>query len=334
MTKKPVNTKEQDYGTGRLKLGFSKTMDILLPYIGRKIIEQVKIVWFIIAYLVLFQIFVLKLPIVFSLMIAVGVLFVILGLTFFMEGLDVGLMPFGEIIGSVLPKKSKLPVILIFAVLLGIGATFAEPAIAVLKAAGSGVEAEKAPLLYSLLNDFSGQLVGSVGLGVGIAVLLGIVRFLYGLSLKILIIPMVITLSVITVYAHFDKTLISIAGLAWDCGAVTTGPVTVPLVLALGIGVCRIVQSGNSEGSGFGIVTLASLFPILAVFLLGIYHIQMDDYYGRPNYKNTAIVQKVQVKKQKAKEAPIIPKGFTKNEFDYFKKNNMIAHGEIGRAHV
>ena len=176
MTKKPVNTKEQDYGTGRLKLGFSKTMDILLPYIGRKIIEQVKIVWFIIAYLVLFQIFVLKLPIVFSLMIAVGVLFVILGLTFFMEGLDVGLMPFGEIIGSVLPKKSKLPVILIFAVLLGIGATFAEPAIAVLKAAGSGVEAEKAPLLYSLLNDFSGQLVGSVGLGVGIAVLLEIGR--------------------------------------------------------------------------------------------------------------------------------------------------------------
>ena len=153
----------QDYGSGKVKLGLKKTLSIIMPYLGKKTMEQVKSVWFIIFYLVLFQVLVLNIPIVYSLTIAAGVALVIAGLTFFMEGLELGLMPFGEIIGAVLPRKSKLPVIMIFSVLLGIGATFAEPAIFVLKAAGAGVEAKKAPLLYSLLNDFSGQLVGCVG---------------------------------------------------------------------------------------------------------------------------------------------------------------------------
>ena len=121
----------------------------------------------------IFQILVLNLPIVFSLMISLGILFVIIGLTLFMDGLEIGLMPFGEIIGRLLPKKSKLPMIMLFSFLLGVGATFAEPAIAVLKEAGSGVEPEIAPLLYSLLNDYSNQLILAVGAGVGLAVLLG-----------------------------------------------------------------------------------------------------------------------------------------------------------------
>ncbi len=261
----------QDYGSGKVKLGVKKTLNIITPYFVKKVMEQVKSVWFIIFYLILFQVLVLNLPIVYSLTISAGVGLVIFGLTFFMEGLELGLMPFGEIIGAVLPRKSKLPVIMIFSVLLGVGATLAEPAIFVLKAAGAGVKPDEAPLLYSLLNDFSNQLVACVGLGVGIAVLLGVMRFLYGWSLKVLIIPLVLVLTGLTVWSHFNEFLVPIMGLAWDCGAVTTGPVTVPLVLALGIGVCRIVSSGSSEGGGFGVVTLASLFPIIAVFLLGIF---------------------------------------------------------------
>ena len=215
----------------------------------------------------------LKLPIVFALTISFGVALVVAGLTFFMEGLELGLMPFGEIIGSVLPRKSKLPVIMLFSVLLGIGATLAEPAIFVLKQAGAGVKPDQAPLLYSLLNDFSGQLVACVGFGVGIAVLLGVVRFLYGWSLKVFILPLVGVLTTLTVWAHFNEFLVPIMGLAWDCGAVTTGPVTVPLVLALGIGVCRIVSGGSSEGGGFGVV------PLL-IFFGGF----MSIFYSVPSY--------------------------------------------------
>ena len=69
----------------------------------------------------------------------------------------------------------------------------------------------------------------------------------------------------------FNAQLSKILGLAWDCGAVTTGPVTVPLVLALGIGIAHSAGKGGGSLSGFGIVTLASLFPILGVQLLGLY---------------------------------------------------------------
>ena len=89
-------------------------------------------------------------------------------------------------------------------------------------------------------------------------------------SLKPFIYVGVLTLSAITLYFQFEPsgTLAPVLGLAWDCGAVTTGPVTVPLVLALGIGVCRVVATGGSSNTGFGVVTLASLFPILAVLTL------------------------------------------------------------------
>ena len=319
----PTMSSEQDYGTGKLKLSFAKTMDIIKPYVSNRFMEQVKGVWFIIFYLVAFQIIVLGLPIVYSLMISTGILIVIIGLMFFMEGLMLGLMPFGEIIGAKLPRKSKLPVILGFSFLLGVGATFAEPAIAVLKAAGAGVIPSKAPLLYSLLNEFSDQLVYCVGAGVGVAVLLGVLRFLYGWSLKIFIVPLVLILSTFTIWAHMNEVLSPIIGLAWDCGAVTTGPVTVPLVLALGIGVCRVVSTGDSSSAGFGIVTLASLFPIIAVLCLGTYHYRANDYYGAPN-SQIGKVTTVAASPDESKEVAVREQGFTEAEFKKFTTSGNI----------
>jgi hypothetical protein len=288
-------------------------------------------VWFIIAYLLFFQILVLHLPLVHSLTIALGVLIVIVGLTFFMEGLRLGLMPFGETIGAILPRNSRLPLIMGFAFLLGVGATFAEPAISVLKKAGGGVSPADAPLLHSLLNDFSGQLVAAVGVGVGIAVMLGIIRFFFGWSLKVFILPLVTLLCALTLYAHSDPVLNPIIGLAWDCGAVTTGPVTVPLVLALGIGVCRIVSAEDSGSSGFGIVTLASLFPILAVLILSIYHLHAGDYHGAPNYCGApaAAVQAAETEapaqevEKQIEEKPVHP--FTKEEFLEYEKTGRLS---------
>ena len=267
-----------------VRLGIRGTFAILWPYFRNNLVEQIKSIWFIVLYLAFFQIIVLGLPTVYAAMIGAGIAIVAVGLMFFMEGLRLGLMPLGETIGAVLPRNSSLPIILGFAFLLGIGATFAEPAIAVLKQAGGGIEPSDAPLLFSLLNDFSGQLLLSVGLGVGAAVALGILRFFYDWSLKILIVPGVLILLALTIFAHGNPVLQPILGLAWDCGAVTTGPVTVPLVLALGIGVCRIVGDGETSHAGFGIVTLASLAPIIAVLLLGLHHYYADDYFGRPGY--------------------------------------------------
>lgn len=284
--------------------------------------DQVKSIWFIIFYLCVFQILVLKLPVVYSGMITAGIFVVALGLMFFMEGLRLGLMPFGESIGTMLPRKSKLPVILGFSFLLGIGATLAEPSIAVLQAAGAAISPEQAPLLFSLLNDFSGQLVACVATGVGIAVALGIVRFFYGWSLKLIIIPCILTLCFLTVWAQANPFLAPVMGLAWDCGAVTTGPVTVPLVLALGIGVCRIVSSGsNNNNAGFGIVTLASLFPIIMVLGLSIYHLTAKDFYGQENYQGEPVAVEAAPKEQ---STSLATGTFTKGDHENYAQTGVL----------
>jgi multisubunit Na+/H+ antiporter MnhC subunit len=276
---------EQSSDSKKLQLTFQQKIGILLSFAKDKVVEQIQCVWFIILYLIVFQVLVLGLPIVYSLMIAAGIMIVILGLAFFMEGLRLGLMPLGEALGSTLPRKKILgipclPTSLAFGFVLGAFATFAEPAIGVLRAAGAGVDPTAAPLLWTILNTGAGLLVNCVGVGVGIAVLLGVLRFYKGWSLKPFIYAGVIILSCITLYMQFsDDRLKHVLGLAWDCGAVTTGPVTVPLVLALGIGVCRIVSTGGSSNTGFGVVTLASLFPILAVMCYALYLFNTDNYY-------------------------------------------------------
>ena len=257
--------------SGRVSVSFGQALKMLGPYAQSKIVEQIKTVFLIVAYLVLFQLVVLNIPISDALVVAIGIGVVVLGLAFFMEGLFFGLMPLGEICGIRLPQKTVLPVILTFAFILGLGATFAEPAIGVLKSAGSSVQAWDAPLLFLILNKHSDALVWSVGVGVGIAVLFGMLRFLYSWSLKPFVYVLYAIGGSISIWAYFDPNLVHLTGLAWDCGAVTTGPVTVPLVLALGIGISRVASSGGGAAGGFGVVTLASAFPILAVLGLGIY---------------------------------------------------------------
>lgn len=279
----------------KIKMTWKQKNDLLVPYIKKRIIEQIKAVAIIIIYLILFQTMVLNIQISEASIIASGLAVVIFGLAFFMEGLFLGLMPLGDTIGVKLPQKSKVPVILIFSFILGVGVTFAEPAIGVLKAAGSFVKPWDAPLLFLLLNKFSNYLVYAVGIGVGLAVLAGMLRFIYNWSLKPYLYIGITGIIIFSIWAEFNPNLRYILGVAWDCGGVTTGPVTVPLVLALGIGISRIVSKSNSELSGFGVVTLASLFPIYTVLICGLLFINNvpkpmseDKFYLKENFEKAS----------------------------------------------
>lgn len=254
-----------------VKLTGGEIVRLIQPYVSVRFMEQIRAVVPLALYLALFQLLILDQLVEDSWLITGGLFAVIVGLMFFMEGLKLGLMPFGEVIGSGLPSKSPLPVVLLITLLLGIGVTFAEPAIGALQAAGGNVSVERAPYLYAMLNEWSGVLVLVVGVAVGLAAVLGTLRFLYGWSLKPLIYMALVPLLLLTIYASTDPDLNVMLGLAWDAGAVTTGPVTVPLVLSLGIGIAAAAGKGDSGLSGFGIVTLASLFPIIGVLLLGFY---------------------------------------------------------------
>ena len=267
----PKPKKGKDLRPEKIDVGFSKALQLLAPYTYIRVLEQVKAVVPLAAYLFLFQLLILRQPIASASSITLGLIAVIIGLAIFMEGLKTGLMPFGNIIGDTLPKKASMPVVLIIIAILGVGVTYAEPAIGALQAFGSSIVPEDAPYLYEILNNRTQPLVLMVGAGVGLAAVIGTIRFVKGWSLKPLIYLALLPTIGLTIYAWNNPDLRTILGLAWDCGAVTTGPVTVPLVLSLGIGIAASAGKGDSSLSGFGVVTMASLFPIIAVLVLSIY---------------------------------------------------------------
>ena len=145
----PVETDDEGnelpYVPPKIHLKAFDAYRLIMPYTSVRTMEQVKAVVPLALYLVLFQILILRQDVIDSGVITVGLIAVIIGLMLFMEGLKVGLMPLGEILGSSLPVKSTLPVVLTVTFLLGIGVTFAEPAIGALKAAGENLSVEQAP---------------------------------------------------------------------------------------------------------------------------------------------------------------------------------------------
>ena len=231
-----------------------------------------------------------------------GMLCAIVGLTLFTDSLRICVMPLGELIGREMPRKLPQAAVLFIALCLGILCTYAEPALASLRPLARLVERNKTPYLYIVLNDFLEPLIFSIGLGVGVAAMIGILRFQNEWNMKKVILATVTPCLICSCYMKWgNPELMPILGLAWDCGAVTTGPVSVPVLLALGIGAMktskekklarRMLQQAVLGGGqqpaldGFGIVTLASLFPVLAVQLLGIvlsFIYTHDDIVNRP----------------------------------------------------
>ena len=243
---------------------------LVTPYVSVRLREQVLAVIPLALMLIGFQALALRTSPEEAEAIALGVCAVILGLMFFMEGVKLGLMPFAENIGFLMPGRSDPLTILAFGGLLGAAATFAEPAIGALQSAGTSVSGARAPLLKFLLGPRVDWLVTAVAASVGAAVILGMLRFMYGWRLKRLVGLVVPVCLALTAYAASRPGLDQVIGLAWDCGGITTGPVTVPLVLAVGIGVAASSGRGENALSGFGIVTLASLIPVIGVLTAAI----------------------------------------------------------------
>ena len=254
----------------KLHLPWRRKLSLAGSYARERLARQVHAVAFITGYLALFQVFVLRAPIEQFAQTALGILAVVVGLALFMEGLFLAIMPLGERCGLRLPARAGLGLLVAFAAVLGVTATYAEPAIGFLKAQGSATLPWRAPLLYFLLNDGAPLTVGAVAAGVGIAVVLGVFRFLRAWSLKPFLFTAIPALLLLSWWAARDPRTAAIIGLAWDSGGVTTGPVTVPLVIALGIGVSRIAGRGDEPAGGLGVVTYASALPVLMVLLLGL----------------------------------------------------------------
>jgi Protein of unknown function (DUF1538) len=207
------------------------------------------------AAVILLQLVLIQLPFTDFLPFLFGLLFVILGLMFFLIGVNIGLLPIGEMIGKILPTSNKAWVIILTGFILGIAVTLAEPDVRVLSTQVDQVSGGKIS---------SVSLILSVAAGVGLFVALAMIRTIYKLPVTAILIA---GYAIVFIVSFFSPS--SFVPISFDAGGVTTGPLAVPFILALGVGVTKVFRNKQSSGESFGLVGLASIGPILAVMLLG-----------------------------------------------------------------
>lgn len=217
--------------------------------------------------IVFFQFWVLQQPLPNLGELLVGVLFVVLGLTFFIHGLEQGLFPIGESMASAFARKGSLFWLLLFAFSLGFGTTVAEPALIAVAAEAASVAAGGAMIESSdaAREQYADGLRYTVALSVGLAIVIGVIRILKGWPLQWLIIGGYVLVVIMTFFAPEE-----IIGIAYDSGGVTTSTITVPLVTALGVGLASSIRGRNPMIDGFGLIALASLTPIIFVMAYGM----------------------------------------------------------------
>ena len=180
-----------------------------------------------------------------------GAVLLIVGMAFFTLGADTAMTPIGTKVGSCITKSRKVWLIVFVSFLLGIIITISEPDLQVL--------ANQVP------NIPNAVLIGAVALGVGVFLVIAMLRILFGISLNILLIGFYIV-----VFGLATLVPKNFWAVAFDSGGVTTGPMTVPFIMALGVGVSAIRSDRHAGNDSFGLVALCSIGPILAVLVLGL----------------------------------------------------------------
>ncbi len=214
-----------------------------------------------------FQLVVLQQPLPDLGNLLLGALMVVLGLTFFIYGLEMGLFPIGESMAHAFARKGSLRWLLTFSFALGFGTTVAEPALiavareaADVAAAGGIIDKHE-----TAIDQYADGIRYSVATSVGLAIMIGVFRIIKGWPIHYLIIGGYLGIVVMTAFApHY------IIGIAYDSGGVTTSTITVPLVTALGVGLSSSIKGRNPLVDGFGLIAFASLLPIMFVMGFGM----------------------------------------------------------------
>ncbi|MCU7835507.1 MAG: DUF1538 domain-containing protein [gamma proteobacterium symbiont of Taylorina sp.] len=214
-----------------------------------------------------FQIFVLQQPIPNMEEMIVGSIFVVVGLTFFVYGLEMGLFPIGESMAFAFARKGDVMWLLIFAFALGFGTTVAEPALIAVskKAARIAAQGGVIETTDAAIRSYALGLKFTVAISVGMAAVIGVLRIVKGWPIQWIIMGGYILVVMMTMIAPKE-----IIGIAYDSGGVTTSTITVPLMTALGIGLASSIKGRNPMLDGFGLIALASLTPMIFVMAYGM----------------------------------------------------------------
>ncbi|ANU14338.1 Membrane spanning protein [Planococcus halocryophilus Or1] len=206
---------------------------------------------------ILLQLIFIRIPFEALIQFLIGVSFVSVGFFLFLIGVNAGLLPIGEMIGRKLPSTKKVGFIIATGFLLGLVVTIAEPDVRIL---AKQIEETSEGTVSAP------TLIWSVSLGLAIFVALAMIRTIFRIPLHYLLIGGYTLVFLLSFFVPKDFIAIS-----FDAGGVTTGPMAVPFILALGIGVASVLRlETENSGEKFGLIGLASIGPILAVMLLGV----------------------------------------------------------------
>ena len=214
-----------------------------------------------------FQVIVLRQPLPDLGNALIGMVLVLLGLAFFVRGLDLGLFPLGEGMAHAFAQKGSVGWLLAFSFALGFGTTVAEPALIAIadEAARVAAHAETIADTDAARDGYALGLRLTVGLAVGVAIVIGVSRILGGWPIHLMIAGGYLLFVIMTAFAPEE-----IIGIAYDSGGVTTSTITVPLVTALGVGLASSIGGRSPIADGFGLIAFASLTPIIFVLVYGM----------------------------------------------------------------
>jgi hypothetical protein len=238
-----------------------------LKALARALVGSMRDLLPVVVVVVFFQLAILQQPLPDVVQLLTGLLMVVLGLTFFINGLEIGLFPIGESLAHALARKGSLFWLISFAFALGFGTTVAEPALIAVADEAAAVAAEAGVIGGSETEQigYARGLRLTVALSVGCAIVLGVLRILKGWPIHWMIIGGYVLVVIMTSFAPHE-----IIGIAYDSGGVTTSTITVPLVTALGVGLASSIRGRNPLTDGFGLIAFASLTPIIFVMVYGM----------------------------------------------------------------
>ncbi len=221
----------------------------------------------IVVVIAFFQIVVIQQPFPNLSQILIGTILVVLGLAFFVRGLEMGLFPLGEAMAQAFAKKGSVLWLMAFAFALGFGTTVAEPALIAVAAEAAKTVAEGGLIARDeeTLGHYAYGLRMTVALSVGLAIVIGVLRIIKGWPIQYVIIAGYMGVVILTFFAPPE-----IVGIAYDSGGVTTSTITVPLVTALGVGLATSIRGRNPMTDGFGLIAFASLTPMMFVMVYGM----------------------------------------------------------------
>lgn len=244
------------------------------PKLKEKVDESLSAVLPITAIVLLISVFLIPMELGTVVMFVVGAAMLVIGMGFFQLGAETAMTPLGEGIGGQLSKSKRIGVVAIIAFLMGVIITVAEPDLHVL--------AGQVPAIDNYV------LILTVAIGVGISLVVAIIRIMLKVNLSTVLIGSYILIFGLSIFVPNNFLAV-----AFDSGGVTTGPITVPFILAIGVGLASMRGDKDAASDSFGLIAISSVGPILAVMILGCVYNPAESVYSAAEIASVATTQDV-----------------------------------------